>query len=298
MTATQVRECTGCGAVAELAEGVVSTRCGYCDSPLVDVERAREKVDRVAPFRIQKSVAETALAEHLAGHFWAPGEVRRGIVKQHRLRGLLVPFWAYTGVARSQYEARIGVYWWRTETYVDSKGRVRTRQVRETEWFPFSGSAILELEDHLVSASEGLPEAESNALEPFDLGRALPFDPHLVAGWEAELPSCPREAADQTAVEEVRALEAGRIGASLLPGDTQKLQTLRTDVDLERVDLVWLPIWVTSYRHGDKVFRQMVNGQTGSVYGEVPTSATKVVVAVLGALLVLAIAALGVSEWL
>jgi hypothetical protein len=210
----------------------------------------------------------------------------------------LVPFWAYTGVARSQYDASIGVYWWRTETYIDSKGKVRTRQVRETEWFQLSGSAILELEDHLVSASEGLPEEESNALEPFDLGRALPFDPRLVAGWEAELASCPRETADQTAVEEVRGLEASRIGVRLLPGDTHRLKSLSTDVDLARVDLVWLPIWVTSYRHGDKVFRQMVNGQTGSVYGEVPTSVGKVVAVVVGVLLLLAVAAVGVSEWL
>ncbi|MEE2752029.1 MAG: hypothetical protein VX519_11420 [Myxococcota bacterium] len=292
-----IRECKSCGAVVEFPEGNVSISCSYCASPLVDSERAKEEVSAVAPFRIQRSVAEQKLKEHLAGHFWAPAEVRKGMVRDHLLQGVLVPFWVFQGVARSHFSARVGIHWWRTETYVDDKGNVRTRQVRETEWFSHSGSAICALDGQLVSASTGLPEAESNALEPFDLGRAEPFDARLVSGWSAELPSIGRDTADGTCVEEVRTGEAARVATRLLPGDEAVLKDIQTHVDIEEASLVMLPVWMASYRHGDEVYRQLVNGQTGLCVGEVPTSKLKIFTAVVGAMLAALVIFLLVSQW-
>jgi len=263
----------------------------------VDSQRAKEAVSAVAPFRIQRSVAEQKLKEHLAGHFWAPAEVRKGMVRDHLLQGVLVPFWVFQGVARSHFTAGVGIHWWRTETYVDDKGNVRTRQVRETEWFTHSGSAICALDGQLVSASTGLPEEESNALEPFDLGRAEPFDARLVSGWSAELPSIGRDSADQTCVQEVRDSEAVRVASRLIPGDETRLKSIQTQVDIDEATLVMLPVWMASYRHGDEVYRQLVNGQTGLCVGEVPTSRLKVLTAVVGGLLVALVIAHMVSLW-
>ncbi len=292
-----IRECSSCGAVVEFPEGNVSISCSYCASPLVDSQRAQEEVSAVAPFRIQRSVAEQKLKEHLAGHFWAPNEVRRGVVRDHLLQGVLVPFWVFQGVARSQFTARVGIHWWRTETYVDEKGNVRTRQVLETEWFNHSGSAICALDGQLVSASTGLPEAESNALEPFDLGRAEPFDARLVSGWSAELPSIGREDADGTCAQEIRDAESSRIASRLIPGNQTVLKSIQTEVDIEEASLVLLPVWMASYRHGDSVYRQLVNGQTGRCVGEVPTSSLKVITAIVAGITIALFIAQMVSRW-
>ena len=294
-TETQQKRCTQCGATTDVPQGIVSHSCSYCDAPVVDVEVAEAKVDRVAPFRLPLETAETKLAEHLKNRWWAPEAVRKGLVQEHKVRGVLVPFQAYNGTARSQYNASIGIHWYRTETYVDSKGNTKTRVKQETEWFDMNGSAILALDDHLVSASVGMPEESSNALEPFDTGRAIPFSPELVAGWEAELPSINREQTDQTAVSEVRDGEAKRIDHYLLPGDVGSLNQINTEIDLERVDTVWLPVWMASYRHGEKVYQQFVNGQTGKYVGEAPTSWVKVVAAVFVALGALALMAMGID---
>jgi hypothetical protein len=82
----EFKQCTGCGAVAEFPERGISTMCAYCDSPLVDTQAAMGKIDRVAPFRIKRSVAVQKLKEHLDGHFWAPNEIKKGILSDHRLR--------------------------------------------------------------------------------------------------------------------------------------------------------------------------------------------------------------------
>ena len=274
------KQCTGCGAIAEIPERGFSIRCAYCDSSLVDSSKAAKHIDRVAPFRIKRSVAEQKLKEHLAGRFWAPNEIKKGIVQEHKLRGILIPFWAYHGLARSDFSAKVGIYWYKTVTYVDHKGKVRTRQKRMTEWFSHQGTAIRPVEGHLASASVGLPESDSNDLEPFDLGRAEPFDSRWVAGWEAEIPSIENTKGEQVLRQEVAQIEAARVENSLLPGDVGDVVQLSTDVQVERAEVVLLPVWVASWRHGDKVVRQMVNGQTGKVIGEIPNSPTKIAVAV------------------
>ena len=232
---TSVKQCTSCGATAEFPAGAISATCSYCAAPLVDGERGEMAVDRVAPFRITRPVAQEKLKQHLRGKFWAPTSIRRGVLQDHRLRGVLVPFFAYNGIAHSQYAARVGMYYYRTETYRDSNGKTRTRMKRETEWFSHQASAVNRLQDHLVSASKGLPEQESNDLEPFDLGHALSFDRSLLAGWEAELPNIDFARADHVARQEVTQLEAARIEQRLLfPGDTGSVSSVNTNISIEK----------------------------------------------------------------
>ncbi|HBT71331.1 MAG TPA: hypothetical protein DEB37_03390, partial [Lysinibacillus sp.] len=50
-----------------------------------------------------------------------------------------------------------------------------------------------------------------------------------------------------------------------------------------------LPIWLSSFRYKEKIYRFMVNGQTGRVGGNAPISPLRVTIAVLLSLMVLAI---------
>jgi len=287
--ATVARQCSGCGARVELPGGEVSTKCSYCGSPLVDSEKAAHHFDAIAPFRIERTVAQLRLKEFLGRKLWAPKAVRHAMVHGRDLRGLLVPFWTYDGVLRSEYEARIGIHWYRTETYTDTQGKTRTRTVKETEWFYMEGTAARRFDDHLVSGSVGLPEPESNALEPFDLGWAVPFDARLVSRWESYLPSVDANRADQIALGELRDLEAERITGALLPGDVNTLQSIGSEVEIEERRIVLLPVWVASFSHAGKAYRLLVNGQSGACMGEVPVSAWKVSAAVVAAIIVIGI---------
>jgi len=269
---------------------VLADRCAFCESPLVDVEGEAEPPDRLAPFRIAREAAADRLGDYLAGRWFAPESVRRAGTPE-RLRGVLVPFWSYEAVARSRYTARVGIWWYRTETYVtteivDGKPRTvtRTRQVRETEWFPTAGSHVATYADHLVSGSAGLAEAEANALEPFDLGPARPFAPALLAGWTAERATIDHARARAVAASELEARENDAI-RRFLPGDEVTSVQSETAVDVSGVGLVLLPVWIATYRHAGDVFRVLVNGQTGEVVGRPPRSTAKVVAAIVAALL-------------
>lgn len=280
---TDVRHCTGCGANVAFEGPTLSITCGYCDSPLVDERRAAAAIDAVVPFQIPKRGAVERVRAHLEGHRWAPSELRRLRVHGRGFRGVLVPFWIYEGVIRSEYRARIGIDWTRHET-VHEHGEVHTRDVRETEWFSLTGTAARRIEDHRVSASVGLPAREADLLDSFDLGRATGFDPRLLSGFEAELASVTTADGDRLAIATLREAEGPRLQRELLPGDRNRLDRITSEIELHRRKLVLLPIWIATYRHGGAVLRLLVNGQTGEVAGRVPISTRRVVLTIAVAL--------------
>lgn len=275
-----IRRCSVCGAAVELAAAARTATCAFCDSALVDDDgsTAVEPVDRVVPFAVPRARAAALLGAYLAGHWFAPEALRRA-ARPDELRDVLVPFWVFDAVARTTFDTSIGIDWYRTQTYtviVNGKAQTRVRTVRETEWFPLSGSHVRQWTDHLVSASRGLAEREANALEPYDLGRSRPYADALVAGVTAEHPTVPRAEAEPLARKELAALERRVIAAGHLPGNHHRGFTSQTTCALEPPRLCLLPVWIASVGGPAGPVRLLVNGQTGEVVGAVPRSWRKI----------------------
>ena len=288
-----LRRCPQCGATVEAEDHVLATACAFCESPLVDAAEDAEPVDRVVSFRLDRPKAAARLQDHIQSRWFVHPDLKRA-TRPQELRPVLVPHYAWDAVARTEYRCDVGIYWYRTESYTtwrNGKRVRRTRRVRETEWFPFSGHHGRTWYDHLTCASRGIPAAEAAALEPWDLGRALPWAPSLAAGVEAEHPTVDHPTALATARQSLADLEARVIGAEHLPGDTHRRLKSETAVEIDDVDLVLLPIWIAVYQAKGPV-RLLVNGQTGEVAGKVPRSAPplKVILAALGVLLLLGLA--------
>jgi hypothetical protein len=64
-------------------------------------------------------------------------------------------------------------------------------------------------------------------------------------------------------------------------GDEQRITTMNTTYSDITFKHILLPIWISSYRYKGKVYRFLINGQTGEVQGERPYSALKIMLAVL-----------------
>jgi hypothetical protein len=76
----------------------------------------------------------------------------------------------------------------------------------------------------------------------------------------------------------IRATIRGDIG-----GDHQRIGRVETRHDRIRFKHALLPIWISAYRHRDRVYRFPINGRTGEVQGERPWSFVKIALAILGA---------------
>ena len=316
--------CPACGAVVEVDPALVSTRCAYCTAPLVDTQRTATAIDAIVPFRLSKRAALERLRAHIGDRWWTPEPIR-ALARSNRLQtaeiqGVLVPFFAYDATVQADYRARIGVHWVRTRT-VQKTARVpkpdkagetihiepersatRTETQRETEWFDLRGSMGTQFDDHLVCASAGLVPTSAHDLLPFDLGRAATFDSRLMLGWTAELPSRTRRDVDQDARSTLADLARDHLRRKHLTGDAHRVQALEMDVELHRVRLLLLPVWLTTVRLGASTIQLAINGQTGRCAGRVPTSKAKVALvaaaSVLAVLIVLTVLRTrGVIAW-
>jgi hypothetical protein len=277
--------CESCGAKLVVQATQRTARCPYCDSPsVIDRPVTPDRPDPVFAigFAIDGNRARRLLRNFLNSHRWAPKALKLATVE--RVEGIYVPTYLYSAVADTSYQASIGENY--TEMEYDAKKK-RMRRVTKTEYRTLGGTHRCYVDDLVVTASEGIPNSELEAIEVFDLAELRRFSPSLVSGWISEEPSLSREASFELAREEARNAVRSRL-AGFMPGDTHRQLQTATRMADEAMDLVLLPIWVCAlrWRTDRPPIRLLANGQTGKVSGEIPVSWAKiaaVIAAVVGA---------------
>lgn len=294
--------CQGCGSEVSVDPDQRSYVCAFCESSYV-VEFSPEESGRQSPefvigFAVPKEHAQSRFREWLAsGRWFRPGDLARAAVVD-RLRGVYLPFWTFSMRADSSWDAQIGEYWYRTETYTekDAQGNTvtKTRQVRETEWWDLSGRHHRYYSGYLVSASRGLSQQEADSIGPFQLPALRRYEPYYLAGWACEEYSVAAAEALEQCQREFYRREQGNV-AAFLPGDTHANLRVQTSFRGITSDLCLLPVHLLTYRYGGKAYRFLVNGQTGRVVGERPISWKRVLVFVALAMGVTVLAALGIA---
>jgi hypothetical protein len=286
--------CGQCGA-GLLFAGVATETCPYCASPNV-VERppatGRPRPEFVVAFTGDAAAARRKLDLWLDSRTWfADARIKRARVED--LRGVYVPAYLYSAVARTEYTASIGEHYTETESreVTDERGHKRTEQrsVTRTEYRPLAGRHVGYVTDVLVSASAGLADRELGAIEPYDLLQLRRYAPAVVSGWIAEefsrdADDCRRASRDE-ALDEVR-----RRLRRFMPGDSHSDLTWWATVGWESLSPILVPVWVLAVRYRDDrpPLRVVINGQTGAIAGAVPLAWWKVA---LGALVSLGVVA-------
>jgi len=291
--------CENCGAEVGVDPDQRSYTCTFCDSTYV-VEFAPEQTGRAAPefvigFAVTPEEAQKKFRKWLAGNDWfRPGDLKLAKVEE-KLKGVYLPFWSYSMLAESDWSADIGEYWWRTETYTttdkDGKTVTKTRRVRETEWWGLRGGHHRYYNGFLISGSRGLPQESAERIKPFHLPALKRYRPRFLAGWLSEEYSIERDEALALCQREFRSREQRQVAAHL-PGDTYSNLRVATRFSHVNSDLILLPIYLLSYRYRDKVYRFLVNGQTGKVAGDKPLSWRRIAAAVGGGLLLVGLVVL------
>jgi hypothetical protein len=288
--------CNACGAEVATDPDQRSYVCPFCDSTYV-VEFSPDQTNRQRPefvigFAVTPEQALAKFRQWLSSNQWfRPGDLPQAQIEE-KLRGVYLPFWSFSMLAQSNWSATIGEYWYKTETYTttDANGKTvtRTRRVRKTEWWPLSGRHHQYYAGYLVSGSKGLPQQQAQRIKPFQLPALKRYEPYYLAGWLSEEYSVQRAEALQICQHEFYRREQANT-AAFLPGDTYSNLDVRTTFSHINSDLCLLPVYLLSYRYRDKLYRFMVNGQTGKTAGDKPLSWRRIGVVIAIAVAVIAI---------
>ena len=297
---SQQISCRNCGATTDFEVTANVLRCAFCGSEQVVAQPSdpnRPTPESILSFVIEEEQARAAYREWLGNGFFRPGDLTKS-ASLREIRAVFLPFWAFDARANTQWTAMSGRH--RTsvrqvQTVVNGQSVLRDQQVQETDWFPASGDHVGQYTWELVSASKGLEQAWVDAIEPFNFGELRAYDGKFLLGRGAEEAALDRAQAEDIARKLIEAKEQSEC-ARLVPGDTHRDLRVSTALEDVAAKMIFLPVWLAAFAYKQKVYRFVVNGQTGKVTGEAPMSYLKVALVVgavaLVILLIIAIVAM------
>jgi predicted RNA-binding Zn-ribbon protein involved in translation (DUF1610 family) len=247
--------CGACGAKLSIPSDQSTATCPFCDSDQIALQPASPELispTAIIPFELHTDDVMQILE-------------KKGFPVQRSKRGLkltpiYLPFWTFDG--RVQIRCALAH---RVPAQVFSEHD----QVLILEtWLGDKSWYECDIDDLLIYAGRGETSNLIPKIYPFDLKSALDYHPEMLAGWQAELYQVALKDAAAEALQKMRSQafrSAGRRRLFMRESDM-----LMDDVRvLDRTyKLVLLPVWLVRYMLRGKVYRALINGQTGIIAGK------------------------------
>jgi len=284
---TRTVKCRSCHAVSVFGAERVGQNCDFCGSPeLVDYDEIKSPIRprSLLPFKLDATRVRDRVRRWYGSKWLAPNRFKRKALTD-TLHGVYIPYWTFDAQAHCPWTAESGTYYYTTQTYRDSQGKRRTRQVRHVRWTPSAGVVDHFFDDQPVPGSHGLDRELLHAIEPFPTNDLVPYETAYLSGFVVEHYQVVLvDAAQQSR----RAMDdqLRRLCARDVPGDTHRNLQIAPRYSGETFKHILVPVWLLSYNFGRKTYQLLVNGHTGKVAGNYPKSAWKIFFLVLAAILV------------
>ncbi len=283
--------CEKCGAEQNLGASLFASKCAFCSAAIVSKSYANRRIKpkSIVPFQLDRARAQDAFRRWIRKQWLAPNDLKRYAQSDAGLAGMYLPFWTYDCETASDYEGERGDDYYVDESYqtTDSRGQTvtSTRQRKETRWTSASGHVEQFHDDVLVTGSKTLPDEILGATARWNLKALVPYQPEFVSGFQAEAYQVGLKEgypiAKRTIDAQVAALIRSDIG-----GDQQRIASVSTRYTDVKFKHVLLPVWISAYRYRDRVYRFLINAQTGEVSGQSPKSGWKIALLVIAILVV------------
>ena len=263
-------DCGGCGASMSYDASAQTLQCPFCGSnKLEQAANATELAPRrVVPFAVDRDRAIGIMREWLGSSWWRPSDLADSAVITN-MTNVYVPYWVF--------QADTFTYW-----------TADTDQVpwgASGDWLPMTGSHRGRYNGLLIGASSALTPHETNAICPFDLAHAVPTEQVNLQNVTFEPFRVQRKYARPQARAGLEQMEI-QACAQYVPG---RSRNVKVNMRLENLhsEPVLLPVWMMAYRYNDRVYRYLMNGQTGKSTGTAPRSWKKPLMIVLIAIAIL-----------
>jgi hypothetical protein len=286
----RVVDCPSCGAQTRFEGHVVGDACAFCAAPLLldraHVERLIQP-QALIPFALDKTAAQRVFAQWVAGRWFAPNALKATVRQADGVKGVYLPWWTYDAATMTTYRGERGTQRRVAENRPNATAQAGAATMRVvTDWLPTSGAVPVGFDDLLVVGSSSIPPHLARVLDRWDLKRLRPPTDDVLAGFAVEVYRTDLEAGFRQARQQMEPAIDGAIRRDI-GGDTQRIHARQTVVDDIHFKHLLMPVWIGSYRFGGKLYRIVVNGQSGEVEGDRPWSKWKIAAAVVAVLVVL-----------
>ncbi len=181
-------KCQSCQAISVFDPEHISQRCSFCGSTaLVPYEEVKEafRPESLLPMKISETQVRDSIRQWYGSRWFAPNALKRGALTDI-VKGLYIPYWTFDAQVHADWTAESGYYYYVSETYRDSDGSTKTRQVQRVRWEPSAGALDHFFDDELVPASRGVQPEMLRHIEPFPTKELAPYNAGYLSGWVVE----------------------------------------------------------------------------------------------------------------
>ncbi len=275
--------CNSCASHITLSTEMLSHTCPFCGSNAVVQTRAPQDVLRprfLVPFVTTSEDCRRQTAAWLQNNWMLPKDLQN-LARSTEYTPIYIPFWTFDARTRAS---------WRAEVYNSDASRrhhtapdwkwerplllkLGNRDGKQWDWE--SGKASLFTDDMLVSGSSQLSLALLKQMRGYRLSELVPYEPTFLAGVSAQAYDIDLETAWKNARTTMRAKTKQ---ACIEQASARNMRNFSMNLDFseESWRYILLPLYLATYRYGDKVFQVMINGQTGTIAGQRPVDWQKV----------------------
>jgi ribosomal protein S27E len=239
-SAERLLRCQQCGAQTVFPPAQTSVSCPYCGHAVFGTapeDQELEAPQALIPMKLEADQARQQVRAWLSRGFFAPGDLTRSIT--HGLQPVYVPLWLFNAAITlhpADREKQVYLY---------------------ANW--------------VVPGLRSLSSCLVKHLEPFTWGNLIEFKPDYLAGWSATTYDTSAAVAAQQAKAEMETDARHRMSSKPLEAVFSS-----ASFSTESFWLVLFPIWIASFTYRHKIYRVLVNGETGQVAGDKPFSWNKV----------------------
>ena len=286
-----ILHCKNCGAPQHIEEKFQSLQCVYCSNPLLIEDTVSEKwilPGAVLPFQLEKERSDMIFEDWVKGLWFAPNILKKTALNSQTTKGLYLPYWTFDAQLLAQYSGSRGTHYYVTEHYptvVNGKSVRRSRQVQKTRWRSVSGSVSGFVDDTLINASSKHRGTIPRPVANWDLKMLKPFDQGYLSGYITEKYTVPLIDGNRESHTKAREIADGW-ARSDIGGDAQRVYDIDMKLTEETFKHILVPVYLSTYKYKDKVYRFFINGQSGTSSGARPYSFWKIFFLVIFILLI------------
>ncbi|MHC6204380.1 TFIIB-type zinc ribbon-containing protein [Breznakiellaceae bacterium SP9] len=257
-----VMSCKSCGGELIVDSTTSSTKCPYCDTPVVITGQLSGalKPDCIIPFKVDKKAAVKALEGFMEGKPLLPSLFK----SQNRIEsicGVYVPFWLFDCKAHGniRYKAT-NVKTWSDNDY---------RYVK-TDTYQVFREGDVSFEKIPVDGSKKMDDTYMEAIEPFNYQSLEPFQSAYLMGYLAEKYDVDSAQSKERANKRIKSSTEQLLTQTVTGYTSVTMENSSVQFAGGACRYALLPVWMLNTKYQGETYTFAMNGQTGKLIGKLP----------------------------
>ena len=259
---TQVFQCAQCAGEFINNKLLLSGSCPFCGSTkIVPAATSGEPLlapNGIIPFKVREIQAKNTLIRWLGERRAAPDQLKQN-ANLHEFTGIYIPYFTFDFDSANQYRGKFGY----VSSVKDGNSCI--------SWYEKTGTFNKFIDDFPVVASNVIAtDALLVSVMKYRTREARPYTPDALAGFPAEHYSVGLAEAWGRAMNDV-VYYLKKEAESIESASKEKIDVYSTFSNIKYKYLL-VPVWISSFTYNNKLYKIVVNGQTGEIKGQWPAS--------------------------